>query len=161
MSVSKTQDISYITLWCKFLHLEMGLYLVLLVLLHYKLGYANCLASLVNLIGSWKRTRWKWMLDPMLLLTLSSNFLLVWRKLRNSRWRSLSTSVKEIEKLKMEMIAMISSWMLQGELQCDHHKSSLIFWKLVWWMSLLPRLFEDSYHGFLCLIIMVMMWFAK
>jgi hypothetical protein len=51
----------------------------------------------------------------MLLLTLS---------------RNLFTSMKEIEKLKMEIIAMISSWMLQGELQCDHHKSSLIFLKV-------------------------------
>ncbi len=38
--------------------------------------------------------------------------------------------MSEIEKLKMEMIAMISSWMLQGELQCDHHKSSFDFFEI-------------------------------
>lgn len=37
----------------------------------------NCLISKVTLIESWKIRRWKWMLDPMLLLMLSKNCLLV------------------------------------------------------------------------------------
>lgn len=91
----------------------MGLYLLLLVLIHYKLGHANCLASLVNPNRKLEKNKMK--------MDARSNAII-------DTIKELFTSVKEIAKLEMEMIAMIiSSWMLQGELQCDHHKSSLIF----------------------------------
>jgi hypothetical protein len=36
-------------LWCKLLHLEMGLYFQVLIPFHQALGHANCIASKTNL----------------------------------------------------------------------------------------------------------------
>jgi hypothetical protein len=47
-------------LWCNFLHLEMKLYLQVDTL---RIRHANCLLLKVNIVESWKRKRWKWMLD--------------------------------------------------------------------------------------------------